>query len=71
MGDSLYLLSIKEMATVLDCMKIHPISTLLGGEGGVLYPAVKMSSEMAVAANNWLIDGMTKDLSKYKKAAGM
>lgn len=70
-GDSLYLLSIKEMCTVLDCMKIHPIATLLGGKGGALSPSVKMSSEMAVMANNWLEHGMTKSLSEYKKAAGL
>jgi hypothetical protein len=65
----LYLLSLKEMATVLDCMKIHPISTLLGGEGGKLYPAVKMTAEEAIAGHGWLIDGMTKSIAEYKKAA--
>lgn len=71
MGDTLYLMSIKEMATVIDCMKIHPISTLLGGEGGELYPAVKMSSEMAVALNEYANDGRDRSLSEYKKAAGL
>ena len=70
-GDSLYLLSLKEMCTVLDCMKIHPIATLLGGKGGALSPSVTMSSEMAVMANNWLEHGMTKSISEYKKAAGL
>jgi len=68
-GDSLYLMSIKEMCTVLDCMKIHPSVTLLGGEGGELYPSVKMPSENAVSANNWLVAGMTRSISDYKKAA--
>ena len=66
-GDALYLLSIKEMVTVLDCMKIHPISTLLGGEGGKLYPAVKMTAEEAIAGHGWLIDGMTKSIAEYRK----
>lgn len=69
-GDSLYLLSIKELALVHDCMKIHPIATMLGGEGGELYPSVKMVSEAAVAANEWLTDGVSKPISAYKKAAG-
>ena len=67
----MYLLSIKEMATVIDCMKIHPISTMLGGEGAELYPAVKMSSEMAIAWNEWMNDGVKRSLSDYKKAAGL
>lgn len=70
-GDSLYLLSIKEMCTVLDCMKIHPISTMLGGEAGELSPSVRMSSEMAVSANEYLADGVSKPLSEYKQAAGL
>ena len=71
MGDALYLLSIKEMATVIDCMKIHPISTLLGGDAGMLFPAVKCSSEMSIAANSWLNDGHAKSIADYKKAAGL
>ncbi|MBO4735786.1 MAG: hypothetical protein J5614_05250 [Paludibacteraceae bacterium] len=70
-GDALYLLSIKEMATVLDCMKIHPIATLLGGDSGKLFPAVKMSSEMSIAANQWLHDGASKPISEYRKAANL
>lgn len=70
-GDSLYLLSLKELITVVDCMKIHPASTLLGGEGGELFPSVKMPSENAVSANNWLVAGMRKGLDSYKKAAGL
>ena len=70
-GDALYLLSIKEMATVLDCMKIHPVATLLGGDAGMLFPAVKMSSEMSIAANQWMHDGLAKTISDYKKAAGL
>lgn len=70
-GDSLYLLSIKEMCTVIDCMKLHPAATLLGGEGGELYPSVKIPSENAVSMNNWLNAGLTKSIAEYKKAAGM
>lgn len=71
LGDSLYLLCIKEMLTVIECMKIHPISTLLGGEGGELFPAVRISSEQSVAGNQWLHDGVRKPIEAYKKAAGL
>lgn len=56
------------MCTVLDCMKIHPISTMLGGEGGELYPAVVMATEMAISSNEWLHDGVTKPIAEYKAA---
>ena len=70
-GDALYLLSIKEMSTVLDCMKIHPIATLLGGDAGKLFPAVKMSSEQSISFQRWLHDGMSKPISEYRKAANL
>ena len=53
---------------MLDCMKIHPISTMLGGEGGELYPAVVMATEMAISSNEWLHDGVTKPIAEYKAA---
>lgn len=52
-------------------MKLHPAATLLGGEGGELYPSVKIPSENAVSMNNWLNAGLTKSIAEYKKAAGM
>jgi len=67
-GDELYLLSIKEMATVMECMYIHPISTLLGGKDGVLDDVVCMTDEEAIAAGGWLLDGLSKPVEEYEKA---
>ena len=57
------------MATVIECLDIHPISTLLGGKDGVLDDVVCMTDEEAIAAGGWLLDGIRKPIEKYEKAA--
>ena len=64
-GDSLYLASIKEAATVVDLMKIHPMATLLGGVGNALSNTVKMSDEMAIACNQYFTDEGKLDIETY------
>ena len=66
-GDSLYLFSIKEMAAVMDFMKIHPMTTLLVGEGEALCPCVKMIDEQAVAMHGYMTDDGELDIDKYYK----
>ena len=64
-GDSLYLASIKEAATVVDLMKIHPMSTLLGGVGDALSNTVKMSDEMTIAMQGFMTDCGNLDIETY------
>lgn len=64
-GDSLYLASIKEMCSVIDLMKIHPMATLLGGVGGSLSNTVHMSDEMAIASNQFFTDEGKLDIEAY------
>ena len=64
-GDSLYLASIKEAATVVDLMKIHPMATMLGGVGGSLSNTVHMSDEMAIACNQYFTDEGKLDIETY------
>ena len=66
-GDSLYLASIKEMCTVIDLMKIHPMSTLLGGVGEALSNTVHMSDEMTVALHCYITDNGELDIESYFK----
>lgn len=53
----------------MECMYIHPISTLLGGKDGVLDDVVCMTDEEAIAAGGWLLDGLSKPVEEYEKAA--
>ena len=66
-GDSLYLSSVKEMATVIDMLKIHPMATLLGGEGDALSGAVKCSDEMSIAMHQYFTDCGNLDIESYRK----
>lgn len=63
--DSLYLTSLKECATVIDMLKIHPISTLLSGEGDALSSTVHMSDEQSVALSSYLTDDGNLNIDKY------
>ena len=67
-GDALYLMSVKEMASVVDFLKIHPMSTLLGGEGDGLSATIKMPDEMSVACHGYFTDQDTLDIEKYYQA---
>ena len=62
------MLSIKEMATVIDMMAIHPSTTLLGGEGAGLSSTVHMSDEQAVAMHGYLTNNETLDIERYYQA---
>lgn len=55
------------MATVIDLLKIHPMATLLGGEGPALAGTVKMSDEMSVSMNGWITDDGNLDIESYRK----
>ena len=65
-GDQLYLVSIKECCAVMDFMKIHPMTTLLGGTGKALSNCVHMSDEMSVACHNYFTRSGTLDIEKYR-----
>lgn len=67
-GDSLYLANIKEQAAVIDFLKIHPMATLLGGEGDALSSTVHMSDEMSIAMHGWVTNNGTLDIDKYWRA---
>ena len=64
-GDALYLMHVKEQAAVIDFLKIHPMSTLLGGEGDGLTATIKMPDEMCISMHNYLTDNDTVDFDKY------
>ena len=66
-GDALYLASIKEMGLVLDFMKIHPMATLLGGEGLGLTSSVRMSDEMSIAMHGYFTNEDTLDIDAYNR----
>ena len=65
MGDQLYLLFIKEQALVPELMKLHPICTLLGGQGEGLDNAVKITSEQSIGMHRYLTEDDTIDVKKY------
>lgn len=67
-GDALYMVAIKEMASVFDYLKIHPMSTLLGGEGDGLSNTVHMSDEMSVACHAYFTGDGELDIDKYYRA---
>ena len=66
MGDQLYLLFIKEQALVPELMKLHPICTLLGGQGEGLDNAVKITSEQSIGMHRYLTEDDTIDVKKYQ-----
>lgn len=66
-GDSLYLFSIKEMAAVPDFMHIHPMTTLLGGEGDALSPCVKVIDEQIISMHGYMTDDGKLNIEKYYK----
>ena len=65
-GDQLYLLFIKEQALVPELMKLHPICTLLGGQGEGLDNAVKITSEQSIGMHRYLTEDDTIDIKKYQ-----
>ena len=65
-GDSLYLCSIKEMCMVIDLLKIHPMTTLLGGSGKALSNMVHCSDEMAVAMHGYFTDEGRLPIEDYR-----
>ena len=66
-GDSLYLASLKECASVIDFLSIHPMTTLLGASGKALSNNVHMSDEMAIACQGFFTDNGNLDIESYYK----
>ena len=66
-GDSLYLASVKECATVIDFLNIHPMTSLLGASGKALSNLVHMSDEMAIACQGYFTDNGNLDIEHYYK----
>lgn len=56
------------MATVIDMMKIHPATTLLGGQGDGLSATVRLIDEQACAYNNYCTNNGTLDIEEYYQA---
>lgn len=56
------------MAAVPDFMRIHPMTTLLGGEGDALSPCVHMIDEQSVASHGYFTDDGNLDIEKYYRA---
>lgn len=55
------------MGLVLDFMKIHPMATLLGGEGLGLTSSVRMSDEMSIAMHGYFTNEDTLDIDAYNQ----
>ena len=53
---------------MVDFLKIHPMSTLLGGEGDGLSATIHMSDEMSVACHGFFTEQDTLDIEKYYQA---
>ena len=64
-GDSLYLANIKECASVIDFLNIHPMTTMLGGQGRALVNNVHCSDEMAIAMHGYFTDEGKLPIEEY------
>ena len=52
---------------MIDMLKIHPMATLLGGEGTALSGNVKCVDEQAIASHNYFTEFGTLDIESYRK----
>lgn len=50
-----------------DFMHIHPMTTLLGGEGDALSPCVKVIDEQIISMHGYMTDDGNLDIDKYYK----
>ena len=66
-GDSLYIASITECASVIDFLNIHPMTTLLGGTGKALSNNIHCSDEMTIAMQGFFTDNGNLDIEGYYK----
>ena len=56
------------MCMVIDLLKIHPMTTLLGAQGEALSNMVHMSDEMSVSMHGYLTDDGKLDIESYRLA---
>lgn len=67
-GDSLYLASIKEACMVIDLLKIHPMTSMLGASGKALVNLVHMTDEMSVASHSYFTGCGNLPIEDYRLA---